>query len=60
MAQLAASLMAVVTPAGLGWVAVTDAYLRKAGADDKTAHTATTLTMIIMDSASRNCIIKPG
>lgn len=46
-AQLAASLMAVVTPAGLGWVAVTDSYLRKAGADENTAHTATTLTMII-------------
>jgi uncharacterized membrane protein YbhN (UPF0104 family) len=47
MAQLAASLMAFITPAGLGWVAVIDSYLRKAGADDHTAHTATTLTMII-------------
>jgi uncharacterized membrane protein YbhN (UPF0104 family) len=45
--QVAASLMAVVTPAGLGWVAVTDSYLQRAGADEDTAHAATTLTMII-------------
>jgi uncharacterized membrane protein YbhN (UPF0104 family) len=47
LSQLAASLMAVVTPAGLGWVAVTDSYLQKSGADEYTAHSATTLTMII-------------
>jgi uncharacterized protein (TIRG00374 family) len=45
--QLAASMMAVITPARLGWVAVTDSYLQKAGADEHTAHTATTLAMII-------------
>ena len=39
--------MAVITPAGLGWVAVTDDYLQKAGSDEHTAHTATTLNMII-------------
>jgi uncharacterized membrane protein YbhN (UPF0104 family) len=49
--QFAASLMAVITPAGLGWVAVTDSYLQKAGADEHTAHTATTLTMIITFSS---------
>lgn len=47
LGQIAASLMAVITPAGLGWLAVTDSYLQKAGADEHTAHTATTLTMII-------------
>jgi uncharacterized membrane protein YbhN (UPF0104 family) len=47
LGQVAASLMAVVTPAGLGWVAVTDSYLQKAGADEDTAHAATTLIMII-------------
>lgn len=45
--QVAASAMAVITPARLGWVAVTDDYLQKAGADAHTAHTATTLNMII-------------
>jgi undecaprenyl-diphosphatase len=47
LAQVAGSLMAVITPAAVGWVAVTDTYLRKAGADEYTAHTATTLTMLI-------------
>jgi uncharacterized membrane protein YbhN (UPF0104 family) len=39
--------MAIITPAGLGWLAVTDSYLRKAGADEDTSHTATTLVVII-------------
>jgi uncharacterized membrane protein YbhN (UPF0104 family) len=47
LGQVAASLMAMATPAGLGWVAVTDSYLQKAGADEHTAHAATTLNMII-------------
>lgn len=47
LGQVAASLMAMATPAGLGWVAVTDSYLQKAGADEHTAHTATTLNMLI-------------
>jgi uncharacterized membrane protein YbhN (UPF0104 family) len=47
LAQMAGSLMAMITPAGLGWVAVTDSYLRKAGADVPAAHTATTLTILI-------------
>jgi uncharacterized membrane protein YbhN (UPF0104 family) len=47
LSQVAGSLMAVITPAGVGWVAVTDTYLQKAGADEPTAHTATTLTMLI-------------
>jgi uncharacterized membrane protein YbhN (UPF0104 family) len=51
LAQVAASLMAVATPAGLGWVAVTDSYLQKAGADEHTAHAATTLVMIITFSS---------
>lgn len=47
LGQVAASLMAVVTPARLGWIGVTDDYLQKAGADEHTAHTATTLNLII-------------
>jgi len=47
LAQVAASFMAIVTPAGLGWVAVNDTYLQKSGADQSTAHTATTLTLAI-------------
>lgn len=47
LAQVAASLMAMATPAALGWVALTDSYLQKAGADEHTAHGATTLNMII-------------
>jgi uncharacterized membrane protein YbhN (UPF0104 family) len=47
LGQVAASLMATVTPAGLGWVATTDDYLQKGGADEHTAHAATTLNMVI-------------
>jgi undecaprenyl-diphosphatase len=47
MSQFAGSLMAVVTPAGIGWAAVTDSYLRKSGAGESNAHAATTLTMLI-------------
>lgn len=47
LSQVAASLMATITPAGLGWVAITDDYLQKAGADAHTAHAATTLNMIV-------------
>jgi len=47
LSQVAATLMATMTPAGLGWVATTDDYLQKAGADEHTAHAATTLNMVI-------------
>jgi uncharacterized membrane protein YbhN (UPF0104 family) len=47
LGQVAASFMATVTPARLGWVVVTQGYLRKAGADEHTAYAASTLNMLI-------------
>jgi uncharacterized membrane protein YbhN (UPF0104 family) len=47
LGQIAASFMATVTPAGLGWVGVTQGYLQHAGAEEGTASAATTLNMLI-------------
>lgn len=47
LSQVAASVMAVITPAGVGWVGVTDSYLQKAGAEAQTSHTATSLSMLV-------------
>jgi glycosyltransferase 2 family protein len=47
MGQVAASFMATVTPAGLGWIAVTQTFLQRAGVDEDTAGAATTLNMFI-------------
>ncbi len=45
--QVAASAAAIVTPVGLGWVAVNQGYLQKEGVDEATARAATGLNMIL-------------
>ncbi len=45
--QMAASAAAIVTPAGVGWVAVNEGFLRKSGVDPSTARAATGLNMVL-------------
>ena len=47
LVQVAASSAAIVTPLGLGWVAVNQGYLQKEGVDEATARAATGLNMIL-------------
>jgi uncharacterized membrane protein YbhN (UPF0104 family) len=47
LGQIAGSLMATITPAGLGWVALTQDYLQRAGVEEHTARAATTLNMLL-------------
>jgi uncharacterized membrane protein YbhN (UPF0104 family) len=47
LGQVAASFMATVTPARVGWVVVTEGFLHKAGADEHSAYAASALNLLI-------------
>lgn len=45
--QVAASAAAIVTPGGLGWVAINQSYLQREGVSEATARAATGLNMVL-------------
>ncbi len=45
--QVAASAAAIVTPGGVGWVAINQSYLQKEGVNEATARAATGLNMVL-------------